>query len=113
MGVIHRQMVVCITYDYNSNNLTELDDLVDQNPKLFAKSLELINGIINYVMFWDGSKEEWGDSIEGDKLREKFFKAIKKLEHAHIYEISDHEADEPRLYYSKVSNRLSSPRSET
>lgn len=113
MGVIHRQMVICITYDMDSNDRTDLDKLVEENPGYFAKSPSLINGVMSYVMFWDGSKEGWDISNKGDNLREKFFKLTKKLEHAHIYEVSDHEEDEPRLYYVPISNWQSSQEEAT
>ena len=100
MGVIYRQAVLCITHDEESKVLTELDAFIKQNPLLFAKSETLTNGVINYVMFWDGSKEGWTESNEGDKLRAKFIEIVNRLEWADIYEINDHEEYTPQLKHT-------------
>ena len=104
MGVLYRQMVICITYDWDSNERKELDKLVEENPGFFAKSPSLINSVMSYVMFWDGSKEGWDISDDGDKLRKQFIKLIKNLESAELYEINDHEENEPKLKHTYISN---------
>lgn len=104
MGVICVQAVVCITYDWKSNDRTELDKLVEAHPKLFTKSETMVNGVINYVMFWDGSKEGWDDSDEGDELRKKFISLVKKLLGADLYEIYHYEDGNPQLKHTLISN---------
>ena len=102
MGVFYRQVVVCITYDGDSPAKIALNDFVESNKGLFTKSETLINGFVNYVMFWDGSKEGWDESNKGNQLREEFLKLINKLDYAYLYEINDHEEYEPILKASTI-----------
>jgi len=106
MGTLFEQVVVCITYAFDSNDLSELDRFVEEYPDLFAKSGELINSTVNYVMFWDGSKEGWDNSNEGDELRRAFLEACDKLCLAHVYQINNHELyeDHPKLLFHSVRN---------
>lgn len=104
MGVINEQMVICTTYDWDSNDRSDLDEFVEAHTELFVKSPTFINGVINYVMFWDGSKEGWDISDEGDKLRKKFISLIKKLDWATIYEINNFERESPLLTHTFIMN---------
>jgi len=102
MGVLREQIVVCTTYDWDSNDRSKLDSFVEQHPKFFVKLSTMINGVINYIMFWDGSKEGWPESDEADELREQFINLLKKLGWASIYEIDNYEHENPILEYTFI-----------
>lgn len=106
MGTMNEQMVICTTYDFECNDRRKLDSLVEHHPHLFAKSGSLINSTISYIMFWDGSKEGWDESIHGDDLRACFLSLCKELYLAKIYEINNHEHfdNHPELILTKVNN---------
>lgn len=104
MGVISPQMVICICHDREGNAKDELDDFVKATPDLFVRSGVLTNGVINYVMFWDGSKEGWNESDRGDELRDKFLDLVKELTYAEIYKIDHFENYQPTLSYQHISN---------
>ena len=107
MGTLYEQMVIVTTYDWGSNDRRELDQFISEHPDLFTKSGVLTNSTINYMMFWDGSKEGWSDSDRGDELRAEFIRLCKKLYMAEIYEINNHEMREndPTLIHTYVRNR--------
>lgn len=99
MGVLKPQWVIGITFA-NSEETELLDNFIEQHPKLFTKSKVMVNGYINYVMFWDGSKEYWDDSNEGDALRKQFLELLRQTKYTDIYEIERNEGCEPSLKYS-------------
>lgn len=96
MGTLKPQWIIGLTVAYEDRT-AKLDKFVDEHPRLFTRSKEQTNGYINYVMFWDGSKEAWDDSNEGDKLREQFLKLLKEAGGMRIYEIVDPPDCEPRI----------------
>jgi hypothetical protein len=56
----------------------KLNQFVKKYPYWFSKSKVLTNSTINYVMFWDGSKEGWDTSNRADKIRKKFIETALK-----------------------------------
>jgi len=98
MGEFRPQFVIGLVVG-NSPEKDKLDAFVAENPKLFTKSEELANGYINYVMFWDGSKEHWDDSNEGNELRAKFIWLLGGIKGATWYEIVHYMDTSPRVSY--------------
>jgi len=103
MGTFYEQMVIVTTDEAPD----ELDAFMVEHPDYFARSNALSNGIINYVMFWDGSKEGWDCSNEADELRKEFITICKKLRWANIYEIDNHESWKPELQVTRIRNYTS------
>jgi len=99
IGVFKPEFVIGIVSAWEETD--ELDQFVLEHPKLFSKSGVLVNGYVNYVMFWDGSKEGWDDSIEGDRLRNTFLQLLKRINYTKIYYI-EHEKSEPTVSFSFV-----------
>lgn len=58
------------------------------STRTFARSGTMVNGYVNYVMFWDGSKEGWGESEQGDKLRSHFIELLSQIPFSHIYHVA-------------------------
>ena len=100
MGTFYEQMVIVTTDEAPD----ELDAFMVEHPDYFARSAPLSNGTINYVMFWDGSKEGWDSSNEADELRKEFLILCNKLRRANIYEINNHESWNPDLQVTRVRN---------
>ena len=101
MGEVRPQFVIGLVVG-DSPEKKELDAFVAENHKLFTKSEELTNGHINYVMFWDGSKEHWDDSDEGDELRAKFIWLLGGIEGATWYEMVHYMDTSPKVSYHWV-----------
>ena len=96
MGDFKPEFVIGII-THSPEKTRELDSFVEKHPHLFTKSGELTNGHVNYIMFWDGSKEWWDDSNEGDRLRKIFIALLSQIECAKIYHIVDHVDREPTV----------------
>lgn len=70
MGTInHNALIVTVT----SDNCIEVFDawLLEEKLTGFIKSPVVVNGTVTYFFYPDGSKEGWGESDEGDALRQK------------------------------------------
>ena len=100
MGTFKPEFVIGVVLV--SERSDDLDRFVAEHPRLFTKSGELVNGYINYVMFWDGSKEGWDESNEADRLRETFIELLKKIEYTRIYHIEHHEGVAPSMSWMYV-----------
>ena len=101
MGTLKPQWIIGLTVEYK-NHTAKLDKFVEEHPRLFTRSKTQTNGYINYIMFWDGSKEGWDDSNEGDKLRNQFLKLMKEAGRFTVYEIVDPENYEPKIQRSYI-----------
>ena len=96
MGTFKPEFVIGIVI-YDPDKTKDLDRFVEEHSRLFTKSEELTNGFVNYVMFWDGSKEWWNASNEADRLREIFIELLKQVGGTTIYHIEDYEDSDPTV----------------
>ncbi len=75
MGIIQEEYIIAQTYSDDSG-ISGVDQWIKDLPidwrNHFVKLPCHTNGYLTYFMNWDGSKEGWGTSNVGDKLRQTF-----------------------------------------
>ena len=85
MGTFRPELVWVEIGEYDKVR-KKMNQFVKKYPYWFVKSNVLTNSTINYVMFWDGSKEGWDTSNKADKLRKKFIEiALKAMSGSGIF----------------------------
>ena len=98
MGYFCEDYVIVKLEAYDEKAVTLLDawillhgDLPNKHGdphKIIHKFDTPINGGVQYFIMWDGSKEGWDTSDEGDRIREGFIEAAKAhAKYPHIYTI--------------------------
>jgi len=87
------------TYDFdvNSEALKALKKFAKSHRKYVRYSSTNINSVVNFVFFWDGSKEGWDISNDCYKLRKQFFNLARDLKLGDIYAIDHREDSSPEL----------------
>lgn len=80
MGVINHNAVIATTMidDHASEIEDWIDDLPEEHRDSFAIVPSPTNGYVTVFLAPDGSKEGWGASDSGDKLRAAFIAQLEK-----------------------------------
>lgn len=76
MGYIAHDVAVAVISDYDKDTLRKVEEwrasLDEWWQQFVLGPVEGVNGYTTFVFAPDGSKEGWGPSDEGDRLREQF-----------------------------------------
>lgn len=80
MGTIQHNAIIATTglSEHAEPLQSWINNLPDEERKLFSRYPSWINGYVTFFLAPDGSKEMWETSDQGDKLREKFKARLKE-----------------------------------